>query len=118
MIAAGGMSNLEALKTATINAAEYIGAGGDIGSLKEGKMADLIVLGKNPLENIENTETVEMVMINGRLYDTKTMNEIGNSPKERKPFWWEQNKYNQAFPWHQETESFMRGGCSCGASHN
>jgi len=118
MLAAGGMTNMEALEAATINAANYIGAGADIGSLEKGKMADLIILGKNPLENIENTETVEMVMVNGRLYDTKTMNEIGNHPKDRKPFWWEQNKYNQAFPWHQETESFMKGGCGCGASHN
>ena len=118
MLAAGGMTNLEALKAATINAANYIGAGSDIGSLEKGKMADLIILTKNPLEDIENTQTVEMVMINGRLYDANTMNEIGNRPKERMPFWWENNKYNQAFPWHQETESFMKGGCGCGASHN
>lgn len=118
MLAAGGMTNLEALQAATINAANYIGAGGDIGSLEKGKMADLIILTKNPLEDIENTQTVEMVMINGRLYDANTMNEIGNRPKERMSFWWENNKYNQAFPWHQETESFMKGGCGCGASHN
>ncbi|MDP2686114.1 MAG: amidohydrolase family protein [Aequorivita sp.] len=113
MLQQGGMSNLEALKTATINSAEYIGAGEDIGSLKEGKLADLIVMEKNPLENIENTQTIQMVMINGRLYDTETMNEIGNSPKERLPFFWEMDKYNQAFPWHQETQGFMDGGCSC-----
>ncbi|MCB0467148.1 MAG: PD40 domain-containing protein [Aequorivita sp.] len=113
MLQQGGMSNLEALKAATINSAEYIGAGEDIGSLKEGKLADLIVMDKNPLENIENTQTIEMVMINGRLYDTETMNEIGNHPKERLPFFWEMDKYNQAFPWHQETHGFMDGGCSC-----
>ncbi len=113
MLQQGGMSNLEALKAATINSAEYIGAGEDIGSLKEGKLADLIVMDKNPLENIENTQTIEMVMINGRLYDTETMNEIGNNPKERLPFFWEMDKYNQAFPWHQETHGFMDGGCSC-----
>lgn len=113
MLQQGGMSNLEALKAATINSAEYIGAGEDIGSLKEGKLADLIVMEKNPLENIENTQTIQMVMINGRLYDTETMNEIGNSPKERLPFFWEMDKYNQAFPWHQETQGFMDGGCSC-----
>lgn len=118
MLAAGGMSNMEALQTATINAAEYIGAGDDIGSLEKGKMADLIVLSENPLEAIENTQSIEMVMVNGRLYDANTMNEIGNHPKERKPFWWENNKYNQAFPWHQETESFMKGGCSCHIGHN
>lgn len=113
MLAQGGMSNLEALKAATINAAEYIGAANDIGSLKEGKLADLIVLSKNPLENIENTQAIDMVMSNGRLYDADTMNEVGNEPKERKAFYWEQNGYNQAFPWHEENHSFMRGGCGC-----
>ncbi|MCZ4318458.1 amidohydrolase family protein [Aequorivita viscosa] len=113
MIQQGGMSNLEALKAATINSAEYIGAGESIGSLKTGKLADLIVMDKNPLEDIENTESINMVMINGRLYDAETMNEIGNHPKERLPFFWEMDNYNQAFPWHQETHSFMDGGCSC-----
>ncbi len=113
MLQQGGMSNLEALKAATINSAEYIGAGEDIGSLKVGKLADLIVLDKNPLEDIENTESIKMVMINGRIYDAETMNEIGNNTKERLPFFWEMDKYNQAFPWHQETHGFMDGGCSC-----
>ena len=115
MLKAGGMSTMEALKTATINPAEYIGMGDEIGSLKEGKLADLIVMDKNPLEDIENTNSVRYTMVNGRLYDTETMNEIGNEPKERGQFYWENNKYNQAFPWHEETQSFMIPGCSCHA---
>lgn len=113
MINQGGLSNLETLKAATINSSEYIGAGEDIGSLKVGKLADLIVMDKNPLEDIENTLSINMVMVNGRLYDTETMNEIGNNPKERLPFFWELDGYNQAFPWHQETQGFMDGGCTC-----
>ncbi|WP_313115012.1 amidohydrolase family protein [Aequorivita sediminis] len=113
MINQGGLSNLETLKAATINSAEYIGAGEDIGSLKVGKLADLIVMDKNPLEDIENTLSINMVMVNGRLYDTETMNEIGNNPKERLPFFWELDGYNQAFPWHQKTQGFMDGGCTC-----
>ncbi|UJH67742.1 amidohydrolase family protein [Allomuricauda sp. SCSIO 65647] len=114
----GGLSNMDALRTATINPATYIGAGNDIGSLKVGKLADLIVLDKNPLEDIRNTETVKYTMVNGRLYDAETMNEIGNTTKERSMFWWENNKYNAAFPWHEEAHSFTRPGCGCHIGHN
>ena len=102
LIQMGGMSNMEALKTATINAAEYIGLGDEIGSLEEGKLADLIVLEENPLEDIQNTDSVIYTMVNGRLYDASTMNEIGNEPKERKEFYWENNRYNPSFGWHEE----------------
>ena len=113
MLQQGGLSNHDALKAATINGANYIGAGHDIGSLKKGKLADLIVMDKNPLEDIRNSESIIYTMINGRLYDTETMNEIGNEPKERSKFYWENTNYNQAFPWHEETQSFTRDACGC-----
>jgi imidazolonepropionase-like amidohydrolase/Tol biopolymer transport system component len=113
MLQQGGMSNHEALKVATINGANYIGAGHDIGSLKVGKLADLIVMDKNPLEDIRNSESIIYTMVNGRLYDTETMNEIGNHPKQRTQFYWENSKYNQAFPWHEESQSFTREACGC-----
>jgi len=118
MLHQGGMTNMQALQAATINGANYIGAGNDIGSLKVGKLADLIVLDKNPLEDIRNTETVKYTIVNGRLFDTETMNEIGNTQSERSQFWWENNKYNTAFPWHQEAQSFTRPGCGCHIGHN
>ena len=89
MLEQGGMTELEALRSATLMGAEYIGLDGELGSIEEGKLADLVVLSKNPLENIRNSESVQMVMLNGRLYDAATMNEIGNHPKERKPFYWQ-----------------------------
>ncbi|MCT4628520.1 amidohydrolase family protein [Winogradskyella sp.] len=113
MLQQGGMTNMEALRAATLNGAEYIGASKDIGSLEVGKLADLVVMDKNPLEDIRNSESIIYTMINGRLYDTETMNEIGNSPKERTKFYWENNKYNQAFPWHEESHSFTKSGCGC-----
>jgi len=113
----GGMTNMEALEAATINGANYIGAGAEIGSLKKGKLADLIVLEKNPLEDIRNTETVTYTMVNGRLFDTNTMTEIGNLENVRSKFWWENNKYNLAFPWHEDTQSFTRPLCGCHAGH-
>ena len=116
MLQQGGMTNLEALKAATINGADYIGASNDIGSLKVGKLADLVVMDKNPLDNIRNTESIIYTMINGRLFDTSTMNEIGNHPKARTQFYWENNKYNTAFPWHEENQSFTRETCGCNVS--
>ena len=89
MLHQGGMSNLDAIRCATINGARTLGLDGDIGSLETGKLADLIVLEKNPLENIRDSELISLVMVNGRLYDAKTLNEIGNHPHERLEFWWE-----------------------------
>ncbi|MDT0689166.1 amidohydrolase family protein [Salegentibacter sp. F188] len=107
LIQMGGMSNLEALKTATINSAEYIGMDSEIGSLKEGKLADLLVMEENPLEDIQNSNTIIYTMINGRLYDAETMNEIGNNPKERGNFYWENNRYSPAFDWHEQGHGCM-----------
>ncbi|MDX5321396.1 MAG: amidohydrolase family protein, partial [Bacteroidota bacterium] len=55
MLAQGGMSPLQAIRCATMNGAEYIGMGDQIGSIEEGKLADLIILDENPLEDIYHT---------------------------------------------------------------
>ena len=54
-----------------------------------GKLADLVVLDRNPLENIRNTDSVSMVMVNGRLYDAATLNEIASGTRKRGPLYWE-----------------------------
>ncbi|NBC26984.1 MAG: amidohydrolase family protein [Bacteroidetes bacterium] len=109
MFTQGGMSNHDALKVATINGANYIGVGEHLGSLEPGKLADLIVIDGNPLENIYATEHVVYTMVNGRLYDADTMNEIGNHPRERLPFWWEREGYDQRFDWHSIIEADGNG---------
>jgi len=111
MLQQGGMTNMEALQCATINGAVYLGMDHQIGSLKEGKLADLIVLEENPLEDIRNSEFVSYTMINGRLYDASTMNEIGNYNTTRSKFFFEQEGSGNAYPYFQETSSHMMPQC-------
>ncbi|SEE21315.1 amidohydrolase family protein [Polaribacter dokdonensis] len=113
MLQQGGLSNHEALKAATINGADYIGAADEIGSLEKGKLADLIIMDKNPLEDIKNSNSVIYTMINGRLYDVNTMNEIGNYNKKRSKFYFEMEGYNQGTPVNLKTNSFTTPTCSC-----
>ncbi|MCW3121008.1 MAG: amidohydrolase [Flavipsychrobacter sp.] len=103
MMAQGGMSPLQALRTATLNSATSLGLDNWIGSLKPGKLADLVIMDRNPLESIYNTESIHYTMINGHLYDAETMNEVGNNDKKRSKFYWEIGKNAESFPWHEET---------------
>ncbi|HEX9728789.1 MAG TPA: amidohydrolase family protein [Gemmatimonadales bacterium] len=80
-VQSGGMSNHDALRVATTLGAQAIGLGASLGSLESGKLADLIVLDANPLDDIRNTNTIRYVMKNGRLYEGDTLNEIW--PRER-----------------------------------
>ncbi|QEC54297.1 amidohydrolase family protein [Anseongella ginsenosidimutans] len=115
MLAQGGMSPLEAIRCATINGAAYLGMDKEIGSLEEGKLADLLVLDKNPLEDIHNSTSISKVMLNGRLYDAATMNQTGNHEQARKPFYWEREGYANPYDWHALSHSLGQFQCAgCG----
>lgn len=88
MLATGGMAPLQVLRCATLNGAEAIGMSRDLGSLESGKMADLIIYDKNPIENIRNTNTIHWVMKNGELFDTNTMDTVYPFAKKLPaPYW-------------------------------
>jgi imidazolonepropionase-like amidohydrolase/Tol biopolymer transport system component len=85
----GGMSPVEALKAGTITSAQSLGMAKDIGSIEAGKLADLVILSDDPSADIANSDNIEQVMIGGRLYDARTMNEIGTGDAKRRPYFWE-----------------------------
>jgi imidazolonepropionase-like amidohydrolase len=92
----GGWTPLQALRAATISPARTLGLAKDLGSLESGKLADLVVLDANPLENIRNSEKVAQVMLGGRLYDSATLNERVTGTRVRQAYWWEGNGNPQA----------------------
>jgi Tol biopolymer transport system component/imidazolonepropionase-like amidohydrolase len=85
----GGLTPHETLRVVTLFSAEAIGLQQDVGSLEAGKMADLVVLDRNPLENIRNTNSIRYVMKNGQLYEGDTLNMVWPENKPLpKQFWW------------------------------
>ena len=88
MMASGGMDPHAALKAATIDSADAIGFAKDLGSLEVGKLADLIVLDANPLDDIRHTSKISEVMKNGRLYNAATLDETYPRKKALGSQWW------------------------------
>lgn len=94
LLAEGGMSPMRILRAATINGARTWGLDHQLGSIEPGKLADLIVLDRDPLADIHNTNSVRYTMVNGRLYDSNSMDEIGNRPRPRTKFFWEMSEWH------------------------
>jgi imidazolonepropionase-like amidohydrolase len=67
------LTPLEALKTATVNPAKYLGLSDSLGTIEKGKIADLVLLEANPLERISNTQKVAAVVANGRYVPKETL---------------------------------------------
>jgi imidazolonepropionase-like amidohydrolase len=89
-LGSGGLTPHETLHVVTVHSAEAIGLQQDVGSLEAGKLADLLVLDRNPLDDIKHTNSIRFVMKNGELYEGDTLNMVW--PEARplpKQFWWQ-----------------------------
>jgi hypothetical protein len=76
LIHSSGLSTYETLKTATVNPARYLNTISQSGTITEGKLADLVLLEKNPLKDIRNTRTIIGVIIKGQWLDRKSLNKM------------------------------------------
>ncbi len=91
MFVQGGMTPFEALRSGTLHGATYIGLDDELGSIRPGKLADFIVYekGRDPLKNIRDSDDIELVISNGRVYESKTMNQLYPEAMSRKDFYWQ-----------------------------
>jgi Tol biopolymer transport system component len=87
-LAAGGLTPHEVLTAATRHGAEMIGVAEDIGTVEAGKLADLVVLTEDPLEDLRHTTEIRYVVANGQLYDASTLDRLWPEPRPLEPQWW------------------------------
>ena len=76
LLVIAGLTPVEALRSATLNPAKFLGLEKTLGTIEVGKIADLVLLGANPLEDIRNTQRINAVVSNGRLFDRKALDKL------------------------------------------
>jgi imidazolonepropionase-like amidohydrolase len=76
LLVEAGLTPIEAIKTATINPARFLGKAKELGTVEKGKLADLVLLDANPLSDIRNTQKINAVVVNGRLLDRKALDDL------------------------------------------
>ncbi len=106
MLQQGGLTNHQALRAATLSGAKYLGLDGEIGSIEPGKLADLLVLDANPLDDIKNSLNLRYTILNGVIYEAETMARMGE-PDTAPHFFFEKDNGARA-PVHAMTDQ-----CGC-----
>ena len=86
-LVAAGLSPGDALRTATVNPARYVGLESEYGSIAPGKVADLILVAADPLADIRNTQRIQAVVFNGNLYDRRALDGLHARVRERARSW-------------------------------
>lgn len=99
MLGQGGMRPLEAIRAGTLHGAAYLGMDADLGSLAPGKLADLLVLDGNPLDDLRQTQNIRYTVANGRVYKAATMDQVWPARVERPAFWFEREGASDAALW-------------------
>jgi imidazolonepropionase-like amidohydrolase len=76
LLVIAGLTPVEALRAATLNPAKFFGLDQTLGTIEQGKIADLVLLDANPLLDIRNTQRINAVVANGRLFDRKALDKM------------------------------------------
>jgi imidazolonepropionase-like amidohydrolase len=76
LLVIAGLTPVEALRSATLNPAKFLGLDKTLGTIEQGKIADLVLLDANPLEDVRNTQKINAVISNGRLFDRKALDKM------------------------------------------
>lgn len=87
-MASGGVTPLEVLRAATLSAADAIGLRRDLGSVEVGKLADLVVLDRDPLQDIKNASAIRFVIKGGVVHEGESLAEIWPRPRPGPVYWW------------------------------